>query len=456
MTSNNPAALQGWVKSTDPKTGRVFYANHITRKTQWEAPEGWVEQAPSPEARAAPPAYQNDREQAEEPLPSNWEVMHDPTTGKPFYVDHERKITTWTRPKPEQPKGRAAVSLQPAPASGGHSAALAKILAQSPASSVNLNRSYEQEASYYQNFAPSHSSRGGGEEVDLSDSLPPLDFKVQKVADALRPNCPHCGAEFTMSKRRHHCRLCGDVFCDACSAHRVTLPLEGPEFDKPVRVCDLCNADVDQGNFFSLRRYLTPLHLYNGKDKTKESDGDYASVATASNVNAALAALTVDLDQTIQNNAGSMDKVTLPPEILVPEIIKHLPEYETSHRAIRAVASLLALESLAGKNDYAVAVYLWGKREKCFDSILKILERSGTDRKTLFVQEQAVRTLYYLTESKTVGAILQKQSERMANRRRGRSGSVGAGSDDGMDDDEAGGVEDLDLRRTLRSLLDHA
>lgn len=418
MTSENPAAAQGWIQSTDPKTGRVFYANHITRKTQWDPPEGWVDvQAPP---ALAPPAS----EEAEEPLPANWEVMHDPTTGKPFYVDHERKITTWTRPKAE--KKTHKVSFQPAvatPPTSGNAAALARILAaqeyhQQPA------RSYQQEASYYS--SPTSSS-----DVDLSDSMPQLDFSVKKVADALRPECPHCNAVFTMSKRRHHCRLCGDVFCDACSAHRVTLPLDGPEFEKPVRICDFCNEDVEQGNFFSMRRYLTPLHLYNPGDREEEEGG----VATIANVNAALSALTQDLDQMVQSNpAGSFEKITIPPSILVPEIVKHLTDRSTSDRAIRAVASLLSLESLAGKEAFAVAVYLHG-RQATLEAILSILERSGSDRKTLFVQEQAARVVFYLTEAKTVAAV---------NRAAAEAGGGG----------EEEGVEALDLQRAVRSVLD--
>eukprot|EP00536_Pseudo-nitzschia_multiseries_P010417 jgi/Psemu1/203259/e_gw1.318.50.1 len=90
----------GWVKSVDPNSGRVFYANHITRKTQWNPPEGWIEE-PSPAPQFPSSAVSDDDGEEEEPLPSNWETMHDPTTGKPFYVDHERKITQWTRPKAE-------------------------------------------------------------------------------------------------------------------------------------------------------------------------------------------------------------------------------------------------------------------------------------------------------------------------------------------------------------------
>ena len=34
--------------------------------------------------------------------------------------------------------------------------------------------------------------------------------------DKYAPNCAHCQREFTLLVRRHHCRRCGDVYCDRC------------------------------------------------------------------------------------------------------------------------------------------------------------------------------------------------------------------------------------------------
>lgn len=151
----------------------------VTRKTQWEAPAGWVEEECPP---LLPPEDSSD---GDDELPSNWEVMHDPTTGKPFYVDHESKITQWTRPKAEKKQTRI-ISHAPADTSTS-SAAMARILQASSASSFGQPRSYFQEASYFQ---PAHSGTAG--EVDLSDSMPVLDFTVKKVADKYRLECPHC------------------------------------------------------------------------------------------------------------------------------------------------------------------------------------------------------------------------------------------------------------------------
>ncbi|KAG7362774.1 WW domain containing protein [Nitzschia inconspicua] len=432
----------GWVKSVDPKSGRVFYANHITRKTQWDPPEGWVEESTSaPLLR--PQTISRDEDDDDEPLPANWEVMHDPTTGKPFYVDHERKITQWTRPKVEK-KVVTPISYAPASASTSTtSAAMARILRatgnggyNASSSSSNLNRSYSQEATYYQ-----HSHSGVSGDVDFSDSMPTLDFSVKKVADKYRLECPHCDALFTLSKRRHHCRLCGDVFCDACSSHRVSLPLPGTEFEKPVRICDFCNKDVEQGNFFSMRRYLTPLTLY---DPNTPDDDEDNGVATSSNVNAALCALTSDLDQMVHNAEGFEERVTIPPKVLVPCIVKHLSDKSnTSDRSVRAIASLLSMGSMVGKKDYAHAVYLYGGR-KTLDRILQILERSGSDRKTLFVQEQAAQALFYLTDAQILSTLMQKHSELSRNNK------------DNDDEDELGDLDSLDIQRALRNVLDHA
>lgn len=41
-----------------------------------------------------------------------------------------------------------------------------------------------------------------------------MGFCPQKywVKDEEAPTCGYCGEEFTLTNRRHHCRLCGDIF----------------------------------------------------------------------------------------------------------------------------------------------------------------------------------------------------------------------------------------------------
>ncbi|KAM9281981.1 RUN and FYVE domain-containing protein 2 [Cariama cristata] len=55
-------------------------------------------------------------------------------------------------------------------------------------------------------------------------------------------HCKLCEKEFSLSKRKHHCRNCGEIFCNACSDNELPLPSS----PKPVRVCDSCHAILIQ------------------------------------------------------------------------------------------------------------------------------------------------------------------------------------------------------------------
>ena len=57
-------------------------------------------------------------------------------------------------------------------------------------------------------------------------------------------SCYECDVMFSLFVRKHHCRMCGRVFCGACSA-RSLPPVNDPEGD-PVRVCTFCH-DQRQG-----------------------------------------------------------------------------------------------------------------------------------------------------------------------------------------------------------------
>jgi lateral signaling target protein 2 len=57
------------------------------------------------------------------------------------------------------------------------------------------------------------------------------------AADDAHATCTHCAAPFTITRRRHHCRVCGQIFCARCSGHFSTVPQLG---ETPVRVCIKC------------------------------------------------------------------------------------------------------------------------------------------------------------------------------------------------------------------------
>ncbi|KAL2077244.1 hypothetical protein ACEWY4_026748 [Coilia grayii] len=51
-------------------------------------------------------------------------------------------------------------------------------------------------------------------------------------------HCKQCQKEFSISRRKHHCRNCGDIYCNSCSGNELALP----SYPKPVRVCDICHS----------------------------------------------------------------------------------------------------------------------------------------------------------------------------------------------------------------------
>ena len=73
-------------------------------------------------------------------------------------------------------------------------------------------------------------------------------------------SCPSCGKEFggmVFSVKRHHCRNCGNIFCDTCSQGRCVVHLT--ESSKPERVCHRCDTLIKSNDLDSYARYLLKL-----------------------------------------------------------------------------------------------------------------------------------------------------------------------------------------------------
>lgn len=63
--------------------------------------------------------------------------------------------------------------------------------------------------------------------------------------------CHKCGEEFQPNDTKHHCRACGEGFCDSCSTKTRPVPERGWGL-APVRVCEACfhNRGIPTGKFF--------------------------------------------------------------------------------------------------------------------------------------------------------------------------------------------------------------
>ena len=496
----------------DPNTGMDYYANRITRQTQWEVPTGFVDESNkdhnvtndggsitnnntrydvsssgfgsfnnsngsmvgNTDVTTNSHSYSNGNSHnhwvnhhdsngstsytnghaKDDTLPPNWEQLYDKSSGKYFYVDHESKITTWERPVAQTKKKEGMATgfgMIPKEALNRNTNQLSTPISAKKANGYNGYQSHSTTSAtsptwqYFGSNPPpstvtspmskfhSSSSLSAAHHDDVSTKYyheNKIDFTVQKVPDRLRVACPSCDVIFSMPlKRRHHCRVCQDVFCDTCSNTRVDLPFDGEEFSKPVRVCDMCHLDVEHGNFFSMRRYLTPLQLYDGED-INEGGVKFSS----KNVCAALCGLSQDLQSLLLDSTSFTEKVTIPAEILVPAICRHLKSQETCAYAIKALSTLISLGNVVGEHKFLMEVYT--QKYDALEDIMNLLEWSGSSSKTLAVQEQTAQTLFYLTDSKIVAEILR----------------VGESRGDTWCDAI---LSRLDVHRALRSTLDH-
>ncbi|KAK5650701.1 hypothetical protein RI129_001730 [Pyrocoelia pectoralis] len=78
--------------------------------------------------------------------------------------------------------------------------------------------------------------------LQLSDLKEEAGRKVEGAwaDDSSVRHCKACSKEFNMTRRKHHCRNCGEIFCNSCSDNSMALPSSA----KPVRVCDDCHVQL--------------------------------------------------------------------------------------------------------------------------------------------------------------------------------------------------------------------
>ncbi|XP_023635482.1 1-phosphatidylinositol-3-phosphate 5-kinase FAB1A isoform X2 [Capsella rubella] len=93
--------------------------------------------------------------------------------------------------------------------------------------------------------------------VDIVKSWIPRKSESSKMSrdfwmpDHSCPVCYECDAQFTVFNRRHHCRLCGRVFCAKCAANSIPSPSDETknthEEPERIRVCNYCYKQWEQG-----------------------------------------------------------------------------------------------------------------------------------------------------------------------------------------------------------------
>ena len=120
---------------------------------------------------------------------------------------------------------------------------------------ADSNRDQDPKASAASKHNKSHSGQGGQAKTNQSQpydssltTATDADFYNSKqhwMPDQLCKECYACDTPFTVFRRRHHCRLCGQVFCSSCSAFFVPSQNQ-KKGNSTLRICQMCHEQVTQ------------------------------------------------------------------------------------------------------------------------------------------------------------------------------------------------------------------
>lgn len=114
-----------------------------------------------------------------------------------------------------------------------------------------------------------------------------FDFPSLKEADAMfmaqvapewaeGPECYRCRSVFSVFTRKHHCRACGQIFCDKCSSREMALPQFGIE--KEVRVCETCYekkiAEIKERHPHLKKKHTSAAALKTGDSESEKAAKD--------------------------------------------------------------------------------------------------------------------------------------------------------------------------------------
>ncbi|XP_035471520.1 pleckstrin homology domain-containing family F member 2 [Scophthalmus maximus] len=102
-----------------------------------------------------------------------------------------------------------------------------------------------------------------------SSCQPGSAFAVSWIPDRAAYKCMRCFGKFTPTRRRHHCRKCGFLVCNACSKTRAVIG--HIHATKKLRVCRICHTRNAEGEKSRLSGDST------GKNSSEEDDAASSS-----------------------------------------------------------------------------------------------------------------------------------------------------------------------------------
>ena len=102
------------------------------------------------------------------------------------------------------------------------------------------------------------SSRGGSSSGGAAAAAaaaagdPNVEMRKYWMPDAISKNCYDCNLKFTTFRRRHHCRVCGQIFCANCCSLYISGEEIGVPGKKVLFNLGLEFAFLDESNFLHL------------------------------------------------------------------------------------------------------------------------------------------------------------------------------------------------------------
>lgn len=107
-------------------------------------------------------------------------------------------------------------------------------------------------ASNQRNFTPSTMGSYSSSVISINSRSPQLPTRRHWVPDSKRSACHQCHKLFTFFDRKHHCRQCGDIFCNKHLRHWLYLDSDakfvigGGGVGTLSKVCDNCHLDYEE------------------------------------------------------------------------------------------------------------------------------------------------------------------------------------------------------------------
>uniref|UniRef100_A0A8D0HH68 FYVE, RhoGEF and PH domain-containing protein 6 n=1 Tax=Sphenodon punctatus TaxID=8508 RepID=A0A8D0HH68_SPHPU len=119
-----------------------------------------------------------------------------------------------------------------------------------------ISRSIEEYTKKRITFNPSKSLEEADPEKEEEGS--PLGSKAPIwIPDTRATMCMVCTSEFTLTWRRHHCRACGKIVCQACSSNKYGLDYMK---NQPARVCDHCYKELNKQDYQCTPKNGSPVN----------------------------------------------------------------------------------------------------------------------------------------------------------------------------------------------------